>query len=116
MQQLNDLRVFRQARSNIRAVAKICTEMHGFGDLTNQIKRSAISVASNIAEGVSSRTSKQMLHFLGIARASNTELLAQIMIASDLGYVDVADIISTNIESTGKMLTNLIKYHRNKFE
>ena len=49
MSHLTDLRVFNEARANIRSIAKLCDSTRGFGDLHNQAKRASISVASNIA-------------------------------------------------------------------
>ena len=109
MTQLTDLRVFNEARRNIRELAKLCDQIRTFGDLSNQAKRAAVSVVSNIAEGLGSGTKPQTKKFLRIARASNHELYAQILIISDLHPgKDLRDIIA-NIEYVGKMLTRLIQ-------
>ena len=109
MTQLTDLRVFNEARHNVRSIAKLCNSIKGFGDLSNQSKRAAVSVVSNIAEGLGSGTKPQTKKFLHIARASNHELHAQILIISDLHpNKDLSDIIE-NIAYVGKMLTRLIQ-------
>ena len=109
MTQLTDLRVFNEARQNIRSIAKLCGSIRSFGDLSNQAKRAAISVASNIAEGIGSGTIPQTKKLLRIARASNHELHAQILIISDLHpHKDLTDI-TENIQYVGKMLTRLIQ-------
>lgn len=59
--------------------------------LTNQMRRSAVSVPSNIAEGFSRQTFKDKLQFYSIALGSLTELQSQLMIARDVGYLDSND-------------------------
>ena len=69
MVQFTDLRVFKEARQNIRDIAAICERNKGFGDLHNQLKRASISVVSNIAEGAGSGTRKQNIKFLMLVAA-----------------------------------------------
>ena len=109
MTQLTNLRVFNEARANVRSIAKLCERTRGFGDLSNQAKRAAVSVVSNIAEGLGSGTKPQTKKFLSIARASNHELHAQVLIISDLNpHRDNTDVLE-NITYVGKMLTRLIQ-------
>ncbi|WP_185213961.1 four helix bundle protein [Sphingobacterium mizutaii] len=56
--------------------------------LTSQIKRSAVSIASNIAEGAGRNFDKEFIQFLGIANGSCFELLTQLLIAVNLGLLD----------------------------
>jgi len=55
--------------------------------LTSQIRRAAVSVASNIAEGQGRLTAGEFIHFLGQARGSLLELETQLAIAVDLNYL-----------------------------
>jgi four helix bundle protein len=60
-------------------------EIYGLAD---QIRRSSVSVASNIAEGLGRLTDLQFRHFLGNARGSLYEMQTQLELAIDLGYLD----------------------------
>ena len=61
------------------------SELHG---LTSQARRAAVSIVSNIAEGQGRPTPGEFVCFLGLARGSLLELDAQLLIASDLAYLD----------------------------
>jgi len=56
--------------------------------LTHQIRKSAISIPSNVAEGFERFRPAEFHHFLSIAKASTAELRTQLYIASDIGYID----------------------------
>ncbi len=56
--------------------------------LVNQIRRSGISIASNIAEGFERDGNKELINFLYIAKGSCGELRCQLQIAKNLGYLD----------------------------
>ena len=59
-------------------------ELYG---LTSQLRRAAVSVPSNIAEGQARFSSKELAHFLSQARGSLVEIETQLLIAQDLGYL-----------------------------
>lgn len=65
------------------------TEMFG---LTNQLRRASVSIASNLAEGQGRLTTREFLHFLGIARGSVLEVETQLEIASMIGLGDPAGL------------------------
>lgn len=82
-------------------------ELYG---LTQQIRRCAVSVPSNIAEGGSKRSTRDYVRFLNIAYGSLSELETQLLIALNLGYSE-AEKIQTLLEyasEIGKMLNALI--------
>jgi four helix bundle protein len=84
--------------------------------LTNQMRRAAVSVASNIAEGKGKSSDRDFAVFLCHARGSLHELETQFLIARELGYLREEGIsaIEASIGETGKMLNGLINSTRPK--
>ena len=80
-------------------------ELYG---LTSQIRRSVISIPSNISEGAARNTQKEFIKFLYISLGSSAELETQIMIAERLGYLKGIESILNEILSIKKMLNGLI--------
>lgn len=76
--------------------------------LTDQIKRAAVSIPSNIAEGASRNTKKEFIQFLYIALASASELETQMIIAEKLGYIKNGEAVISEITIIRKMLNALI--------
>lgn len=82
--------------------------------LTNQMRRCAVSIPSNIAEGCGRQSSKDTIHFLHISRGSLYELETQCFLASDQGYVskgqfeEVFDLIQT----CKRLLNGFINYYK----
>jgi four helix bundle protein len=77
--------------------------------LTNQIRRAAVSVPSNIAEGQGRNTTREFLRYLSMARGSLQELEMQVVIAFRLRYLedpDQAEIIAL-VTETGRLLSGL---------
>lgn len=68
--------------------------------LTNQLRRAAVSVPSNIAEGFERNSSKDFSHFLVIARGSLSEIKAQLLLAKDLLYVSPEECEELCLEAT----------------
>jgi len=83
--------------------------------LTNQIRRAAVSVPSNIAEGAARQTRRKFINYLHIAQGSMSELDTQLELANRLGYLNDNSRNSLNemMEQIDKMLTGLIR-HLNK--
>jgi four helix bundle protein len=78
--------------------------------LTSQIRRAAVSVPSNIAEGQGRRTKGEFVQFLGHAFGSLLELETQMTIANNLGYVDAehADEFLMTTAELGKIINGLV--------
>lgn len=90
MHHLKEIHVWRKAIELATYVYKVTVDFpvdERFG-LTNQIKRSVVSIASNIAEGAGRNSDKEFIQFLGIANGSSYELQTQIIIAHNLGLLD----------------------------
>lgn len=80
--------------------------------LTSQLRRCAVSVSSNIAEGCGRQTAKETIHFLHITRGSLFEAETQIILAKDLEMVSSVDEILGDIERVKKLLNGFINYHK----
>lgn len=76
--------------------------------LTFQIRRCAISVPSNIAEGYGRQHTSDYIRFLRIARGSLNELITQFEIAASLGYIKDISVEMEECNEIGKMLNGLI--------
>lgn len=109
MHNINKLRVFQLARENLKAISQQLERVKNFGDIRNQIQRAAISVVSNIAEGAASGSNKQFARFLGIARGSNNECYAQLLILNDIEAISSGADLTVQVEYVGKMLTRLMQ-------
>ena len=81
--------------------------------LTSQLRRSAVSVPSNIAEGAARHGSKEFAQFLSISMGSISELETQLLIAVDLGYLDKDSPIFEMLERVSKLVSGLHKSIRN---
>jgi len=82
--------------------------------LSSQMRRAAVSIASNIAEGCGRRSNRELLQFLYFATGSASELACQLRIATELGYGDQLSAGKLGDESrrVARMLTRLIAFHR----
>jgi len=80
-------------------------EQHG---LTSQIRRAAVSVPSNIAEGYVRNSTKEFIHFLYISLGSLAELNTQIEIAFNLNYIDNVAEIKQYMELQMKQIRSFI--------
>lgn len=84
--------------------------------LTSQMRRCAVSIPSNIAEGCARFSDKETLKFLSIAMGSISELETQIIISKNIGYIEGIDSIISQISSVKKLILGLVKYFNTKTE
>lgn len=105
-----DLKVWQDAMLLVKAVYDLTDsfpteERYG---LISQLRRSAISIPSNIAEGSARSSTKEFINFLSIARGSLAELETQLELARIIGYMNEIPLpISTSLNEIGRMLTGL---------
>jgi len=107
------LEVWKLSRSLVKDIYLISRQFPDFEQycLTSHIRKTSISILSNISEGAGRRTLKDRKRFYIIARASLTELDAQLQIALDLNYFkrDEASEIENKMRSIFKLLTAMLK-------
>jgi four helix bundle protein len=77
--------------------------------LTAQLRRSAVSIPANIAEGAARQGSKVFAQFLSISMGSISELESHLLIAVDLGYLDKDSAIFDQVERVSKLVSGLHK-------
>lgn len=106
-----DLIVWKKSIDFVTKIYKLTerfpkTEMYG---LTSQIRRAAVSIPSNIAEGSARDSDKELVLFLTISRASAAEIETQLLISDNLGYLESTNNkINEELIEILKMLTALI--------
>ncbi|BFM43418.1 four helix bundle protein [Flavobacterium sp. CFS9] len=110
------LEVWLEARKLVNLLydfSKLFPKEELFG-LTNQMRRAAISIPSNIAEGCGRQTSKETIHFLHISRGSLFELETQFYLAFDQQYIEENsfNIALDQIQTCKKLLNGFINYYK----
>lgn len=116
-----DLDVYKRSIEFITLIYKVTTtfpKYELFNGLAIQMRRAAISIPSNIAEGAARKSNKEFIQFLYIASGSNSELDAHIEIAKNLKYIDdnLFNELNKHQDDIARMLMGLIKYRKSKIE
>src|SRR5690625_3101995 len=111
-----DLDVWKLSRAFVSDVYNVTldfpkSEIYG---LTNQIRRSAVSIPSNIAEGSARQGNKEFIHFLYVALGSLAELETQLFLAKDLNYLNEGEKLFKKLERIRRMLLGLIRSIKQK--
>lgn len=107
-----DLEVWQRARALVREIYRH-TEAFADRSLKNQMRRAAVSIPSNIAEGAERNANPEFMHFIGIAKGSAAELRTQVYLATDLGFlptpagtalVDETKVLGAKLEALRRSL------------
>ena len=111
-----DMAIFKRSRELVNEVYQLTRQQDFRRDrgLVDQIRRAAVSILSNIAEGFERGGNVELIQFLYIAKGSCGEIRAQLMIAADQKYIDsqVSDRLNGDCRRISAMLSNLIAYLR----
>lgn len=117
-QKYTELDVWKQARSLASVIYEITasypkTEQFG---IISQMRRCAVSVPSNIAEGCGRQHTKETIQFLNISRGSLYELETQLYISKDLAFINEDELKSClqKIENLGKLINGFIRFNNSK--
>lgn len=105
MHQFEKLKIWQKAMDVTENVYQICAELpeNEKFNLTHQIKKCAVSIPSNIAEGSGRNSNNEFAHFLGIANGSTFELITQLLISKRLKLIEeekITPIVNELIEVT----------------
>lgn len=118
MKSHKDLDVWKRSVELVTSIYTITknypqNEVYG---LTNQIRRAAVSIPSNIAEGAARKNPKEFIQFLYIALGSLSELETQIIISYNLSYLQQIqfNLMEKELSEIRRMLLGLIKYFKSK--
>lgn len=112
------LDVWKKAIEFVVAVYKATENFPGderFG-LTSQLRRAAVSIPANIAEGAGRKSSKEFAHFLSTSQGSASEVDTELLIAKRLGYLENSKYVELcgSLDEIGRMLTGLCQYLQRK--
>ena len=117
-EKIEDIDAWKEARAAAASVCRMTSKGAWAKDwgLRDQIRRAAVSVACNIAEGFGRETDSEFHRFLAIARGSATEVKTQLYIALDLGYLERAEfaVAYKQLDRISRMLTGLMQYLKRK--
>ncbi len=111
-----DMEVWQKSRELIKLIYSLTLKKEFARDfsLRDQIRRAAVSVLSNIAEGYERESKKEFLRFLLIAKGSVGEVRSQLYVALDMKYISSEEFesISEKSKEISYMLKSLINYLR----
>jgi len=117
IERFEDIEAWKKARILVRRVYEF-TRVESFRkdyNLIDQMRRSAISIMANIAEGFARRTHKEFINFLGMAHGSAAELQSHLYVALDQNYLLNKDFneLYTSADEVSKLIQGFSNYLRN---
>jgi len=86
--------------------------------LVDQLRRAAVSIFSNIAEGCKKGTDRELIRFCNMSLGSTGEVESQLIFSERIGYLnkDIVDRLTKEVDEIGKMLTGLVKFAKEGLE
>lgn len=116
IERFEDIDVWKKSMDLCKRIYVLSNQSSFFSDfaLRDQVRKSSISVPSNIAEGFERESNNQFIYFLLIAKASAGELRTQIYIAHNCGYIDdlTKNELVNSLTEISKSLSGFITYLR----
>jgi len=120
IERFEDIEAWKEARKIVKRVYRVCN-VNGFKrdySLADQMRRAAVSIMANIAEGYARNGNREFIRFLFIAKSSAAELQSHLYVAMDQGYIKEDDFkeIYQDLDKIQRMISNFIKYLKKTFK
>jgi len=114
IERFEDIKAWEKAREFVKGIYSVTNGSKFSKDwsLKDQMRRAAVSIMSNIAEGFQRDTDKEFIRFLYIARGSAGEVQSQLYILLDLGYIsrEEFDKFYVKADDISKLISGFIRY------
>ena len=107
---------WRKSISLVKKIYKVTEQMpdsEKYG-LTTQMRRAAVSITSNIAEGAARDSDKEFIQFLYYSLGSIAELETHLKISQELGFLTIPDEIENDLQRSRQLILGLIRYLKSK--
>ena len=113
-----DLAVWKESIKLVKEVYLLLKDFPSYEQfgICSQMRRAAVSVPSNIAEGAGRNSDKELVRFCYIAQGSLSELETQLIISAELGYIKSNNEIFKQLSIVRKILSGYITYLNNKLK
>ena len=111
-----NLEAWKESTSFVTEIYSITQNFpqHELYGLTNQMRRSAVSIPANISEGCARQSDKETIQFLYISIGSIAELVTELLIAQNLVYIQNVDELMEKLVKVRSLIHGLIKYLKHK--
>ena len=116
MRKHHELKAWQEAMELVKEIYRVTREFpkEEIYGLVSQMRRAAVSIPSNIAEGAARTGTKEFLQFLSISRGSLSEVETQMLIAKSLGYIKNQEHVLEQIDKVFGLLGGLINSLRER--
>ncbi len=120
IEKFEDIEAWQEARNLTQTIYALSSNGNFSKDfaLKDQVRRAAVSIMSNIAEGFERRGDREFHHFLSIAKASSGELRSQLYVALDQHYMDLQQFttLSNQVTHISCLIAGFMKYLEQSIE